>query len=132
MPAGFHHITLNVTDLARARAFYEGLLGFRVDQDFPGEKLRFRLENTSTRLVLRPVLPGTPAGDRFTEFRVGLDHIAIGATRAEVIRLTELLRAAGVTADLHRDRAGSNAMVTFRDPDNIQWGFFEESPAGRT
>jgi|SRR5208282_1352122 len=130
MPAGFHHITLNVTDLARARAFYEGLLGFRVDQDFPGEKLRFRLESTGTRLVVRPVLPGTPAGDRFTEFRVGLDHIAIGATRAEVLRLTETLHAAGVAADLHRDRAGSNAMVTFRDPDNIQWEFFEESSAG--
>ena len=27
MPAGFHHITLNVTDLAQSRAFYEGLLG---------------------------------------------------------------------------------------------------------
>jgi catechol 2,3-dioxygenase-like lactoylglutathione lyase family enzyme len=25
MPTGFAHITLNVTDLARSRAFYEGL-----------------------------------------------------------------------------------------------------------
>jgi len=25
MPAGFHHITLNVTDLARSRAFYESV-----------------------------------------------------------------------------------------------------------
>ena len=47
MPAGFHHITLNVTDLARSRAFYEGLLGLRVDQDFPGEKLRLRLPAAS-------------------------------------------------------------------------------------
>ena len=40
MPAGFHQITLNVTDLARSRVFYEGLPGLRVDQGFPGEKLR--------------------------------------------------------------------------------------------
>jgi len=126
MPTGYHHITLNVTDLGRARAFYEGLLGFGVDQDFPGEKLRLRMPGTSTRLVLRPVLPGTPAGDQFTEFRVCLDHIAIGGTREEVRRLAQALRAVDVPADLHRDRAGQNEMVTFRDPDNIQWEFFED------
>jgi Glyoxalase/Bleomycin resistance protein/Dioxygenase superfamily len=26
--SGFHHVTLNVTDLPRARKFYEGVLGF--------------------------------------------------------------------------------------------------------
>jgi catechol 2,3-dioxygenase-like lactoylglutathione lyase family enzyme len=52
MPTGFHHVTLNVTDLARARAFYEGVLGLRVDQDFPGEKLRLRIGGND-RLVLR-------------------------------------------------------------------------------
>ena len=127
MPTGFHHITLNVTDLARSRAFYEGLLGLRVDQDFPGEKLRLRLPDASTRLVLRPALPGTPAGDRFSEHRIGLDHIAIGATREEVSRLTEKLHAVGLAADLHRNRGSEDVMVTFRDPDNIQWEFFEES-----
>jgi len=126
MPTGFHHITLNVTDLARSRAFYERLLGLRVDQDFPGEKLRLRLPDASARLVLRPVLPGTPAGDRFSEYRVGLDHIAIAATREEVSRLAEKLRAAGLAADLHRNRGSEHVMVTFRDPDNIQWEFFEE------
>ena len=81
---GFHHITLNVTDLSRARAFYEGVLGLKVDQDFPGEKLRLRIGETG-RLVLRPPLPGTPPGDRFTERRVGLDHLAIGvSSRAEL------------------------------------------------
>ena len=73
MPAGVHHITLNVTDLEASRAFYEGLLGFGVDQDFPGEKVRLRLAEDGTRLVLRPLLPGTPAGDRFSEYRAGLD-----------------------------------------------------------
>jgi hypothetical protein len=28
------------------------------------------------------------------------------------------------------DRSGDAAMVTFRDPDNVQWEFFEEPVAG--
>ncbi|MGP8001603.1 MAG: VOC family protein [Streptosporangiaceae bacterium] len=125
MPAGYHHITLRVTDLDRARAFYAGVLGFTVDQDFAGEKLRLRFGAGPARLVLHPLLPGTPAGDRFTEARVGLDHIAVAATRDEVTRLTDALRTAGVPADLHRDPLGY-VLVSFRDPDNIQWEFFED------
>jgi glyoxylase I family protein len=126
MLTGFHHVTLNVTDLGRARAFYEGVLGLRVDQDFPGRKLRLRIGETG-RLVLRPLLPGTPPGDRFSERRVGLDHLAIGVCgRAEVERLAEVLRENGVAADLHDDPLGA-AIVTFRDPDNFQWEFFEEA-----
>ncbi|HEX8005297.1 MAG TPA: VOC family protein [Trebonia sp.] len=126
MLTGFHHITLNVTDLARARAFYEGILGLRVIQDSPGESLRLRI-GESGFLVLRPPLAGTPSGDRFSERRVGLDHLAIGVPgREEVERLAEVLRANEVTADLHNAPSGL-AMVAFRDPDNIQWEFFEQA-----
>lgn len=119
---GFDHITLNVTDLSRARAFYEGVPGLTVDQDFPGEKLRLRIGETG-RLVLRPPLPGTPPGDRFTERRAGLDHLAIGvSSRAELEQPAEALRRNGVAADLHHDPLGP-AIVSFRDPDNIQWEF---------
>jgi hypothetical protein len=66
-----------VTCAVPARSTRE-FLGLTVDQDFPEEKLRFRLGGTATRLVLVPPLAGTPAGDRFTEQRIGLDHVAIG------------------------------------------------------
>jgi catechol 2,3-dioxygenase-like lactoylglutathione lyase family enzyme len=127
VPTGFHHVTLNVTDLARARAFYEGVLGFTVDQDFPGEKLRLRFgEGSPARLVLRPPLPGTPAGEAFSERRIGLDHLAVGvASRTELEALKEALRRGGVPADVHHDALGPE-IVTFRDPDNFQWEFFEE------
>jgi catechol 2,3-dioxygenase-like lactoylglutathione lyase family enzyme len=122
-----HHITLNVSDLKRARAFYEGVLGLRVDQDFPGEKVRLRLDGTATRLVLVPPLPGTPADDRFTEHRIGLDHVAIGVPVGEVPRLAALLDEAGVpNSGVKADVLGP-AMITFRDPDNFQWEFFEET-----
>ena len=126
MPTGFHHITLRITDLERSRACYEGVLGFEVDQDFPGEKLSFRLGGTTTWLVLHPPLPGTPPDDRFSERRIGLDHLAIAISdRAELDRLAQALRAAGVAADLHHDPVGP-AVISFRDPDSIQWELFEQ------
>ena len=122
----FHHITLRVSDLDRSRAFYQGVLGLAVDQDFPGEKLRFRLDGTATRLVLVPPLPGTPVGDRFSERRIGLDHIAIGVPVGEVVRLVAALDAGGVDHSGAKADPMGPAMVTFRDPDNFQWEFFEQ------
>jgi glyoxylase I family protein len=121
--SGFHHVTLNVTDLPRAREFYEGVLGFEVVQDFPGRKLSFRVGESRARLVLCPP-PGAPDRDRFSEYRIGLDHVAFGASRAELDRLGAALSAAGVTSDLHYDPVGP-AVLSFRDPDNIQLEFFE-------
>ena len=139
MVTGFHHITLNVSDLERSRRFYEALPGFVIDQDFPGTqdpsvplapvaKLRFRIGRAAARLVLVTPLPGTPDGDRFSEYRIGLDHLAIGvSSRDELESMLEALRSVGAETDgIHMDRAGEVAMITFRDPDNIQWEFFEE------
>lgn len=127
MPLTFHHITLNVSDLRRARAFYEGVLGLTVDQDFPDEKLRLRLDGADTRLVLVPPPPGTPVDDRFTEYRIGLDHLAFGVPVGEVARLAKVLDDAGVpNSGVKADRMGP-AMITFRDPDNVQWEFFEQA-----
>ncbi|WP_300604647.1 VOC family protein [Trebonia sp.] len=125
MLSGFHHITLNVTDLPRARAFYEGVLGFEVDQDFPGRKLRLRVGESRARLVLRPP-PGDVDADRFTEYRIGLDHVSFGGSRADLDQMASALAAAGVPADLEHDPLGP-AVLCFRDPDNIALEFFEES-----
>jgi catechol 2,3-dioxygenase-like lactoylglutathione lyase family enzyme len=130
VPSGFHHVTLNVTDLQRARAFYEGVLGFEVDQDFPGSKLRLRVGESRARLVLCPP-PGAVDGDRFSEYRIGLDHISFGASLADIDRMATALAAAGVRADLSHDPLGT-AVLCFRDPDNIALEFFEEVAPGTT
>jgi glyoxylase I family protein len=122
--SGFHHVTLNVTDLPRARAFYEGVLGFEVDQDFPDYKVRLRVGESRARLVLCPP-PGAVDADRFTEYRIGLDHLSFGASRADMDRLADALGAAGVRADFSQDPLGG-AVLCFRDPDNIALEFFEE------
>ena len=77
--------------------------------------------------MLHPPLQDTPSGDRFSEQRIGLDHLAIGVSSfQELERLAEVLRRNGVAADLHHDPLGP-AIVTFRDPDNIQWELFEQT-----
>jgi len=130
MLVGFHHITLRVNDLDRSRAFYSALPEFDLDQDFPDlGKLRYRIGQTRARLVLCAPLPGTPAGARFDEHGIGVDHIAIGVTggRQALAHLELALRDIGAITDgVHLDRAGQLALITFRDPDNVQWEFFEE------
>lgn len=128
MVSGFHHLTLRVSDLARSRRFYQALPGFVIDQDMPGYKVRFRVGAAAHRLVLTPPLPGTPDGERFSERRIGLDHVAVGVSgRAELEAMLAALHEIGADTDgIHMDRAGEVAMITFRDPDNIQWEFFEE------
>src|SRR5262245_22369776 len=130
MLGGLHHITLRVSDLDRSRAFYTALPEFVLDQDFPDlKKLRYRIGDSRSRLVLCAPLPGTPEGDRFDERRIGLDHIAVGVRggRASLKQLEAVLRGIGADTDgVKMDRDGQLAMVTCRDPDNVQWEFFEE------
>jgi catechol 2,3-dioxygenase-like lactoylglutathione lyase family enzyme len=129
MLIGFHHVTLRVRDLDRSRAFYSALPEFVLDQDFPDlGKLRYRIGQTRARLVLCAPLPGSPEDDRFDERRIGLDHLAVGVTggRQALAELEVTLRRIGAVTDgVHLDRGGELAMITFRDPDNIQWEFFE-------
>lgn len=128
MTTAVHHITLRVSDLAESRRFYEGVLGFEVDQFF-NDKCRLRLatDSRTTRLVLRSPLPGTPVGDRFSERRIGLDHLAFGVrSRDDLKRIVELLRQAGIPTQGIQPVPGGGALVCFRDPDNIQLEFFAD------
>ena len=71
-----HHARITVTDPARAREFYTGLLGFEVMMDFPDGVL---VTNGSVFLGLRtgPDPAKASSGDRFDPNRVGLDHLAL-------------------------------------------------------
>src|SRR6266496_756189 len=89
IPCGpIHHLRLTVTDVARSRAFYTQVLGFGIaaeaapPPDHPehgriSEALQggIVLINGTMLMGLRPA---APAGDRFDENRVGLDHLSFG------------------------------------------------------
>jgi len=119
------HVALTVRDLRVSAPWYEALFGAQpvIDEDTDPN-----LHHTV--YLLGGTLVGlhqhtTPAPDgRFSEFRVGLDHVAFGcADRGELekwaLRLDELGIARGEIKD-----AGYGSGVSFRDPDGIALEFF--------
>jgi len=119
---GLHHLSLRVRELAASAQFYEDAL--RIGVERLGDRCRFLVGDTV--LVLREPLPGTPAADRFSEARIGLDHVAFKVeTAAELEELSERLRGLGAeVGELEHDPHGGGAALTFRDPDNIQLEFY--------
>ena len=117
-----HHLRLTVADVARSRAFYEEVLGFAFVTDLPAGVF---LSNGSLGLGIGPSpAPGrSPAGDRFDEARVGLDHLSFAvADRAELERAARLLEERGVPHGEVTDLGAAFGLyvLAFRDPDNIQ------------
>jgi glyoxylase I family protein len=87
---------------------------------------RLRFTAGATRVILRSPLEGTPSDDRFSERRIGLDHISFGVQdRRSLERLVERLRGHDVaTEGIELNADPENEFVAFRDPDNIQLEFF--------
>jgi glyoxylase I family protein len=128
---GIHHLRLTVTDIARSREFYTGLLGFTVaaeapasedpksDPSYPVLWGGIVMAKGNYLLGLRPV---AAKGDRFDENRVGLDHLSFGLeTRAALNEAIKLLDERGVPHGEVRELTSFGICVLpFRDPDNIQ------------
>ena len=120
---GIHHVVLRVTDMERSRRFYQEVLGFNVQT--PMSDLYFFAAGPAL-IVLRPPLDGTPEGDRFSERRIGVDHLAFAVEgRAELDQAVAALRGAGVhTEGVELDPVLNKEYIGFRDPDNVQWEFY--------
>lgn len=120
---GLHHLALRTADLARSRAFYHELLGFNVLMEVDGLII---LSAGSFVFALRAPDSATPAGDIFSPFRVGLDHLAFAATDpGEVDRVAALLKENGIWIDGPKtDPALGKYYVAFKDPDGIKWEYY--------
>lgn len=132
---GIHHITIRVENPLASRRFYEEVVGLSfMEIPAPTEATRtwrgspesgyFLASQTGdTFLVVAPPLEKTPAGDRFSEYRVGVDHVALAIDdRAELDSLVARLGAEGVeTQGVEIDPVMGKEYVAFRDPDNVQW-----------
>lgn len=123
---GVSHVAITVGDLDRSVEWYK-----RVFPDAPS--LASMREEDFGIEYLMPV-PGqivglqwskaTPTGDRFTEFRCGLDHLAFGcANRAEIEEWAGCLDGLGAEHSGVMDVPYGHVLV-FRDPDNVQLEFF--------
>ncbi len=113
---GLNHVILTISDVARSRAFYGDLLGFELKDLADG----FYFESGGVAFFLFPSSKPI-AGDRFSEFRVGLDHLAFTAPNETALHaLAARLIAAGVETQGVETYHTGNRYVAFRDPDNIQ------------
>ena len=128
---GIHHLRLTVTDVARSREFYTTLLGFDVavespPADDPSAEAAYQVLFGGVVMVrgnlLMGLRPVAPAGDRFDEDRVGLDHLSFSVgSREELDAAARLFDERGVPHGEIRTLAGFGIdVLPFRDPDNIQ------------
>jgi glyoxylase I family protein len=120
------HVALTVRDLSVSVPWYEALLDAKpvldedTDPDFH-HTVYLLADNTLLGLHqhARPALD-----ERFSEFRVGLDHVAFGcADRAELEKWARRLDELGIAHGQIKD-ASYGSGVSFRDPDGIALEFF--------
>ena len=125
-------VILTVSDADRSAAWYRDLLAMDETSRYTqpdGHVALIHLADplSGVELCLVNHRSGQAA---FDEFRIGLDHLEfLVAHRNDldtwVTRLDEL----GIShSGIKEPSYTSNAMVTFRDPDNIQLEFFWRSP----
>jgi len=128
---GIHHLRLTVTDVKRSREFYTGLLGFDVAVDSPPDDDPSAAEAAKVLFggcvmvrggLLMGLRPVAPAGDRFDEDRVGLDHLSFSvSTKSELDESVKLFDERGVEHGPITPLPGFGIYILpFRDPDNIQ------------
>lgn len=116
-----NHLALTVTDMDRSRDFYRDVLGFEFVTEF-GPK--YLMSNGDVILALNQAPDPALAisGDRFSENRVGLDHVSFNVgTMTELENAVQVLDEQGVPRGEIKDLGGLGICVlAFRDPDNIQ------------
>jgi catechol 2,3-dioxygenase-like lactoylglutathione lyase family enzyme len=131
--AGRFEVNLTVRDPAASAAWYRRLLGMDELYDHTSDDGRMRyiaLVEPISRLVLCLVGHAGHEGELFSELHTGLDHLELLVNRRE-----DLDEWAGRLSQLGVEHSGvkelgytRNAMITFRDPDNIQLEFFWRAP----
>jgi len=132
--SGLDHIDITVSDLERSRKFYADVLQFDVTiypEDYPNPVFAgsffFVVGGVEIGFLKHPE---TPPGDRFSEMRVGLDHLSFRAPdEASLHEFADRLIQAGVeTKGVETFRPNGKKYVSFRDPDNIQLEYWLDSP----
>jgi glyoxylase I family protein len=124
----YAHVRLTVTDIGRSRAFYDEVFGLPVALQVPedaDEATRAQLSFLFGGVIyavgdcLFGLRPAAPAGDRFDENRVGLDHISfVVPTRGDLEQTAQVLDERGTPHAEIKD-VGPGFILEFRDPDNI-------------
>jgi glyoxylase I family protein len=132
IPTGdIHHLRLTVTDLARSREFYTGLLGFQVavespPPDDPAADEAFKVLFGGIVMIrgnlLMGLRPMAAPSDRFDPDRVGLDHLSFAVpSRADLEQAAALFDDHGVPhGEITTLASFGIDVLPFEDPDGMQ------------
>jgi glyoxylase I family protein len=126
-------VILTVRDLRRSADWYRNLLDAR-EHDYAdelGTLQQVTLFEPASGLQLCLVSHPHTSAQPFSERRPGLDHLEfLVAARADLDAWAMRLGTLGIAhSGVKEPSYTSNAMLTFRDPDNIQLEFFWSAPA---
>ena len=120
------HVALTVRDLAVSVPWYEVLFDADpvIDEDTDPD-LHHTVWVAGAETLIGLHQHGTPAPvEAFSEYRVGLDHVAFGcADRGELEKWARKLDELGIEHGGIKDAAYGSG-VSFRDPDGIALEFF--------
>ena len=120
------HVALTVRDLSVSVPWYRALFDADpvIDEDTdPHMHHTVYLLGGGTLLGLHQHEHGAP-DERFSEFRVGLDHVSFGCeTRADLEKWSRRLDELGIEHGDIKD-ASYGSGLSFRDPDGIALEFF--------
>jgi glyoxylase I family protein len=119
------HIAVTVSDLSVSAPWYRRLFDAEpaLDED-TGVYHHVVFRAGTTLFSLHTFPDGVPAGDRFDERRLGLDHVSFGCEDREAVekfqrRLDDLgIAHSGIV------EAQYGSVLSFRDPDGIALEFF--------
>lgn len=119
---GYDHVSLTVSDAERSAAWYVEILGFVVVRQVQNERFeRVILVHSDSKVALglthhRLVEDETT----FSEHRLGMDHVAFTTdSHQELKAWKRRFEQLGVAhSEIKENAAG--ALITLRDPDNIQ------------
>ncbi|MDQ3946405.1 MAG: VOC family protein [Actinomycetota bacterium] len=123
---GYHHVSLSVSDLGKSTEWYREVLEFEVVAEIEGEGFRrARLRAPESGVTLTLTSHEGNSGEAFDERRPGLDHVAFQMASPEDINaLKGRFEQLGINHSEIKQSSSGTAMITVRDPDNIQLEVF--------
>lgn len=121
-------VTFTVSDAARSAAWYGELLNGQESSRYaePNGTLQVVVDVATADLQLCFVSRPDRSSEGFDELSIGLDHLELLVrARKDLAEWCERLDDLGIAHSGIKEPTYSNAaMVTFRDPDNIQLEFY--------
>lgn len=119
---GFSHVSLSVSDRERSAVWYQEVMGFERHSEVTADTFtRTRMRQPDSGIMVTLTQHAQGAGDRFAETQTGMDHLSLQVPSLEDLQeWKRRFEEHEVDHSEIKETGPGSAMITFRDPDNIQ------------